>query len=54
MQQLITSAKNEEGTVMYEWTISENNRSVHIYERYQNEAAAKLHLQGGAKVARYF
>lgn len=46
MQQLITSAKNEEGTVMYEWTISENNRSVHIYERYQNEAAAKLHLQG--------
>ncbi|MFP3365407.1 hypothetical protein R0J93_17175 [Pseudoalteromonas sp. SIMBA_148] len=34
MQQLITSAKSEEGTVMYEWTIRENNRSVHIYERY--------------------
>ncbi|XQF91065.1 putative quinol monooxygenase [Pseudoalteromonas espejiana] len=46
MQQLIALAKSEAGTVMYEWTISEDKRNVHIYERYQNEAAAKLHLQG--------
>ncbi|MBG9995800.1 antibiotic biosynthesis monooxygenase [Pseudoalteromonas sp. NZS127_1] len=49
MAQLIASAKSEAGTLIYEWTVSEDKRSVHIYERYQDEDAAKTHLAGWAK-----
>ena len=44
MQQLIAAAKNEVGTIMYEWTLSDDESSVHINERYINEDAAKAHL----------
>nr|WP_275041474.1 antibiotic biosynthesis monooxygenase [Pseudoalteromonas fuliginea] len=44
MEQLIAAAKKEAGTIMYEWTLSEDESSVHIYERYRNEDAAKAHL----------
>lgn len=46
MARLVTLAKSEAGTLMYEWTVSEDKRSVHIYERYQDEDAAKAHLAG--------
>ncbi|MBH0021748.1 antibiotic biosynthesis monooxygenase [Pseudoalteromonas sp. SWXJ133] len=46
MAQLVALAKSEAGTLMYEWTVSEDKRSVYIYERYQDEGAAKAHLAG--------
>lgn len=49
MAQLVALAKSEAGTLMYEWTVSEDKRSVHIYERYQDEDAAKVHLAGWDK-----
>ncbi|MBH0042824.1 putative quinol monooxygenase [Pseudoalteromonas sp. SWXJZ10B] len=49
MAQLVALAKSEAGTLMYEWTVSEDKHSVHIYERYQDEDAAKVHLAGWDK-----
>ena len=35
---------NEPGTLNYEWTISEDSKIVHIYERYADSAAAVTHM----------
>ena len=35
---------NEPDTLNYEWTISENNETCHIYERYTDSAATMIHL----------
>ncbi len=35
---------NEPGTLIYEWFISEDGKSCHIYERYVDSAATMTHL----------
>ncbi len=35
---------NEANTLNYEWTISEDGQSCHIYERYADSAATMAHL----------
>ena len=35
---------NEPGTLNYEWSISDDNATVHIYERYADSAATMVHL----------
>lgn len=44
MQDMVSAAKAEKGTLNYEWTLAADNESVHIYERYENEVAARAHL----------
>lgn len=36
--------KNEQGTLAYEWTISEDNKKCHIHERYVDSEATLTHL----------
>jgi quinol monooxygenase YgiN len=38
------SQANEPGTLNYEWTICEDGKTCHIYERYTDSAAALTHL----------
>jgi len=35
---------NEPKTLNYEWTMSEDGQSCHIYERYEDSAATMTHL----------
>jgi quinol monooxygenase YgiN len=35
---------NEPNTLNYEWTISEDNKNCHMYERYANSGATMSHL----------
>jgi len=47
--------KNEAGTLNYEWTISDDRQICHIYERFQDSAAAMAHLESfGANFATRF
>lgn len=46
---------DEPGTLNYEWFISEDNESCHIYERYADGAAALQHIEAfGEKFADRF
>jgi quinol monooxygenase YgiN len=42
-EKLVASTKEEPGALNYEWSVSEDGLC-HIYERYADAAAAKLHL----------
>ena len=44
MNEIVSVTKKEEGTLNYEWTISEDLQNVHVYERYKNADAAIKHL----------
>lgn len=47
--------KNETGTLNYEWFLSEDKKSCHIYERYKDSAAVMAHLAAfGEKFAERF
>lgn len=46
---------DEPGALIYEWFISDDEKSVHISERYADSAAAMVHLGNfGAKFAERF
>jgi quinol monooxygenase YgiN len=47
---------NEPGTLMYEWSFSEDGRRLHLYERYAGNAAALTHIAtfGSKFAARFF
>lgn len=46
---------NEPGALNYEWTIGEDGKTVHIYERYADSAATMVHLAAfGANFAERF
>jgi quinol monooxygenase YgiN len=46
---------NEPNTLNYEWTISEDNKNCHMYERYANSGATMSHLGAfGEKFAERF
>ena len=45
MTEMVEATKtNESGALCYEWFISEDNTSCHIYERYENSEATMTHL----------
>ena len=44
MNEIVNVTKKEEGTLNYEWTISEDLQNVHVYERYKNADSAIKHL----------
>ena len=47
--------KNEAGTLNYEWAISDDRQVCHVYERFQDSAAAMAHLESfGANFAARF
>jgi quinol monooxygenase YgiN len=46
---------DEPGALNYEWYISEDEQTCHIYERYADSAATMIHLQNfGTKFAQRF
>jgi quinol monooxygenase YgiN len=47
---LIESTRSESGTLAYEWALSENGETCHIFERYVDSAAVKIHLERSAKL----
>jgi hypothetical protein len=52
---LIESARQEPGCLNYEWTLSEDGQVCHIYERYADSAAVKLHSErNGSLVGQLF
>ena len=42
--EMVEATKCEHGTLVYERFIGEDNRSVHVFERYIDSAAAVAHL----------
>jgi quinol monooxygenase YgiN len=48
---LIASTEQESGCLNYEWSLSEDGATCHIYERYVDSAAVKIHRErNGAMV----
>ncbi len=56
MTEMVDATKADEpGALNYEWFISADNSSVHIYERYADNAATMVHLGNfGSKFAGRF
>ena len=53
--EMIESARHEPGTLAYEWTLTHDGSTCHIYERYANSAAIQTHLERiGGVIARFF
>lgn len=44
MNEQVLAAREEPGTMAYEWFISDDESSCHIYERYRDSAAVIAHL----------
>lgn len=51
---LIASTQKEPDTLSYEWNLTTDGTSCHIYERYRNSAALVAHVQGFGKFAERF
>jgi quinol monooxygenase YgiN len=50
-----TNQKNEVGTLIFEWAISEDRQMCDIYERYRDSAAVMKHVESfGANFATRF
>ncbi len=56
MKEMVEATQaNEPHTLNYEWTISEDSQSCHIYERYADSTATMAHLKTfGEKFAERF
>jgi quinol monooxygenase YgiN len=55
MGEMVENTKQEPGTLAYEWFISDDGKSCHIYERYTDSPATMTHLAGfGSKWAERF
>jgi len=54
-QELIANAKTEPETIDYEWHLSPDQKTCHIFERYASSEALVKHGQGfGAYAERFF
>jgi quinol monooxygenase YgiN len=51
---LIAATQQEPGTLNYEWNLSRDETSCHIYERYHDSAAFMAHVQTFGKFAERF
>lgn len=54
MDQMVQTSKDEPGTLAYDWTISEDEKTVHILEHYKDADAVMAHMGGFAQVAGKF
>src|SRR3954454_11852252 len=55
MEEMVASTRAEPGALGYEWFVSDDDRAVHLYERYTDSSAALAHLGAfGAKFAGQF
>jgi quinol monooxygenase YgiN len=46
MEELVEHASEEPGTLNYEWYVSDDGGTVHIYERYADSEAVTAHATG--------
>lgn len=54
MDEMVTATREEPGTLMYEWFLSDDG-ACHLYERYTDDAATMVHLGNfGSKFAGRF
>ena len=44
MNDMVAGAQEEAGTLNYEWFVSDDGKTCHIYERYADSAATMVHL----------
>jgi quinol monooxygenase YgiN len=44
MTEMVESTRGEPGTLVYEWSISDDEGTVHIHERYADSAATLAHM----------
>ena len=44
VEEMVKSTRNEPNTLAYEWFLSEDNNTCHVYERYADSAATMSHL----------
>jgi quinol monooxygenase YgiN len=44
MEEMVESTRGEEGTLAYEWFLSDDTKTCHLYERYRHSEAAMVHL----------
>ncbi len=51
---LVASTRNEPGTLIYEYFLSADGTSCHIYERYKDSAAVIAHVQTFGRFAGKF
>ena len=54
MHDMVESASQEPGTLNYEWSLAEDGKSLHVYERYRDVAATRAHLGSWASFADRF
>ena len=54
MNEMLVLVNQEVGTLNYQWTLGEDNRSLHVYERYKDVEATFTHLGTWAKFAERF
>ena len=46
IKEMVESTRAEPGALNYQWCISDDNTTVHNFDRYSDSAAAKTHLDG--------
>ena len=44
MKEMISSTQEEPGALDFEWSVSENKKSCHLFERYADSSAVMNHL----------
>ncbi|MEM6802515.1 MAG: antibiotic biosynthesis monooxygenase [Bacteroidota bacterium] len=54
MKEMLVLVEQETGTLNYEWTLSEDAKNLHVYERYKDVEATFAHLGTWAKFAERF
>src|SRR4051812_1127274 len=55
MEEMVASTREEQGALAYQWFVSDDGSTVHIYERYATSPAVMAHLQSfGSKFAERF
>ena len=55
IEEMVESTRSEKGTLVYEWFVTDDQSTCHIYERYADEAAVMAHLANfGLKFAERF
>src|SRR5262249_25653908 len=55
MAEMVESTQAEPGTLVYEWSITDDDGVIHVFERYADSAATLTHLAAfGEKFAQRF
>lgn len=54
MNEMLVLVEQETGTLNYQWTIGENDNSLHVYEKYKDAESTFTHLGTWSKFADRF